>query len=185
MHPMHTMHNSGMAHLTMWCMVWWCGGAWWRFVFFSSDTTHLPPFFQSCGCTREVFQKGGKNQQFPHKLQLTSSVPYAIVRVPCLPKYSYSILQDNKSMKQIYEFQIQDYRFVRLRPLKWPHIKSNFWSIVLGDQGSKKIYRPKAIVDVRCYIHLLRWSCFIKDTIWMCSRSLKCTTWAQWITTSC
>ena len=34
----------------------------------------------------------------------------------------------------------------------------NFWSFVLDDHWSKKIYRPKMIVDVWCYIHL-RWSC--------------------------
>ena len=36
---------------------------------------------------------------------------------------------------------------------------TNFWSIVLDDHRSKKIYRPKINVDVRCYIHL-RWSCW-------------------------
>ena len=35
----------------------------------------------------------------------------------------------------------------------------NFWSIVLDDHCSKKIYKPKMIVVVRCYINL-RWSCF-------------------------
>ena len=34
----------------------------------------------------------------------------------------------------------------------------NCWSIALNDLWSKKIYRPKIIVDVWCYIHL-RWSC--------------------------
>ena len=36
---------------------------------------------------------------------------------------------------------------------------TNFWGIVLDDHWSKKIYSPKMIVDVGCYIHL-RWSCF-------------------------
>ena len=46
---------------------------------------------------------------------------------------------------------------------------TNFWSIVLDDHWSKKIYRPKMIVDVRCYIHL-SWSCFKNDLF----LSIKC-----------
>ena len=38
---------------------------------------------------------------------------------------------------------------------------TNFWSIVLDDHWSKKIYRSQMIVVVRCYIHL-RWSCFYR-----------------------
>ena len=38
----------------------------------------------------------------------------------------------------------------------------NFWSIVLDDHWSKKIYRPQMIVDVRVYTHL-KWSCW-----WRC-----------------
>ena len=72
---MHSMHNSGMAHLTMWCMVWCCGGAWWRFIFHSSD--HTPAPFLSIMCMhKRSFSKKGKNQQSPQKIQLTSSVPY-------------------------------------------------------------------------------------------------------------
>ena len=98
---MHSMHNSGMTHLTMWCMVWCCGGAWWRFIFLSSD--HTPAPFLSIMCMhKRSLSKKGKNQQSPQKLQLTSSVPYAIVRVPSPQKYLFSILKDTKSMKQIY-----------------------------------------------------------------------------------
>ena len=39
---------------------------------------------------------------------------------------------------------------------------TNFWSIVLDDHWSKKIYRPQIIVDVRCYIHL-SWSCYMQS----------------------
>ena len=39
---------------------------------------------------------------------------------------------------------------------------TNFWSIVLDDHWSKKIYIPQIIVDVRCYIHL-SWSCYMQS----------------------
>ena len=83
----------------------------------SHRTTHLPPFFQSCVCPREAFQKKGKDQQSPQKLQLTSSVPYAIVRVPSPQKYLYTVSYKipflwNKSMNSKY---IQYYRFVMIK----------------------------------------------------------------------
>ena len=91
---MHSMHNSGMAHLTMWCIVAIC---------LPLIGHHTPAPFLSIMCMHKgSLSKKGKNQQSPQKLQLTSSVPYAIVRVPSPQKYLFSILKDTKSMKQIY-----------------------------------------------------------------------------------
>ena len=51
---------------------------------------------------------------------------------------------------------------------------TNFWGIVLDDHWSKKIYSPKMIVDVGCYIHL-RWSCFnCYQNFSLRSRTLSC-----------
>lgn len=54
---------------------------------------------------------------------------------------------------------------------------TNFWSIILDDHRCKKIYSPKMIIDVRCYVHLIC-SCYRRDPI---SQTWPWSTFSQFI----